>query len=67
MIWVQNWEKGLLGGSLITMAVDDSVVTKGIEKATNRPIALKKLLTHNPRDGVGQNTNPGCIANPRYP
>lgn len=29
-----------------------SVVTKGIEKATNRPIALKKLLTHNPRDGV---------------
>lgn len=28
------------------------VVTKGVEKATKRQIALKKLLVHNPRDGV---------------
>ena len=31
---------------------DDSVVTKGVEIATKRAIALKKLITHNPRDGV---------------
>jgi hypothetical protein len=29
-----------------------SVVTKGVEIATKRVIALKKLITHNPRDGV---------------
>jgi hypothetical protein len=29
-----------------------SVVTKGVEIATKRAIALKKLITHNPRDGV---------------
>ena len=32
------------------------VVTKGVEIATKRPIALKKLLTHNPRDGVSVTT-----------
>jgi hypothetical protein len=31
-----------------------SVVTKGVEIATKRAIALKKLITHNPRDGVSQ-------------
>jgi hypothetical protein len=30
----------------------DSVVTKGKEMSTGRAIALKKLITHNPRDGV---------------
>ncbi|WWC60097.1 uncharacterized protein I303_102661 [Kwoniella dejecticola CBS 10117] len=32
------------------------VVTKGIEIATKRVIALKKLITHNPRDGVSVTT-----------
>ncbi|WVQ94722.1 hypothetical protein IAU59_001802 [Kwoniella sp. CBS 9459] len=32
------------------------VVTKGIEIATKRAIALKKLITHNPRDGVSVTT-----------
>ncbi|KAK4683509.1 hypothetical protein P7C73_g6741, partial [Tremellales sp. Uapishka_1] len=32
------------------------VVTKGIEIATNRAIALKKLITHNLRDGVSVTT-----------
>ncbi|WWD16710.1 hypothetical protein CI109_101141 [Kwoniella shandongensis] len=32
------------------------VVTKGIEIASKRAIALKKLITHNPRDGVSVTT-----------
>ncbi|OCF58122.1 CMGC/CDK/CDK9 protein kinase [Kwoniella mangroviensis CBS 10435] len=32
------------------------VVTKGVEIATKRVIALKKLITHNPRDGVSVTT-----------
>lgn len=32
------------------------VVTKAVELATKRPVALKKLLIHNPRDGVSVTT-----------
>lgn len=32
------------------------VVTKAIELATKRPVALKKLIQHNPRDGVSVTT-----------
>lgn len=28
------------------------VVTKGVEKGSGAVVALKKLITHNPRDGV---------------
>jgi hypothetical protein len=36
----------------MTTELTSSVVTKGVEIATKRAIALKKLITHNPRDGV---------------
>ncbi|ORY27484.1 kinase-like domain-containing protein [Naematelia encephala] len=32
------------------------VVTKGVQVATKRAVALKKLITHNPRDGVSVTT-----------
>ncbi|KAL7419620.1 serine/threonine protein kinase, CMGC, CDC2/CDK subfamily [Cryptotrichosporon argae] len=32
------------------------VVTKGMQRATKRAVALKKLITHNPRDGVSVTT-----------
>lgn len=32
------------------------VVTKAVELATKKPVALKKLITHNPRDGVSVTT-----------
>ncbi len=31
-----------------------SVVTKGVQKGSGRIVALKKLLTHNVRDGVSE-------------
>ncbi len=39
----------------ISAKVFDRVVTKGVEIASRRAIALKKLITHNVRDGVRGN------------
>jgi hypothetical protein len=51
-----SWGKVLLGEyfpiCVPCQIADHSVVTKGVEIATKRAIALKKLITHNPRDGV---------------
>lgn len=48
--------RGLLGGSGVIEPADDSVVTKGVAKVGSKPVALKKLLIHNPRDGVSVTT-----------
>lgn len=40
----------------LDLQLTTSVVTKAIELATKRPVALKKLITHNPRDGVSVTT-----------
>jgi len=57
MIWVTSLVKALSGKLAVTLlrakrTLTNSVVTKGIEIATKRHIALKKLITHNARDGV---------------
>jgi hypothetical protein len=57
MIWVTSLAKALLGKFTVVLPrarhpLMNSVVTKGIEIATKRHIALKKLITHNARDGV---------------